>query len=120
MDRQQIGQAAEDAAVVFLEAHGVSVLLRNFRRRAGELDVVARERDTLIIVEVRTRASNTFGGAAASVGLRKQRRLLRAAEQLLQQRKDLARLRARFDVVVVHEPTSANPRVEWIKHAFAA
>jgi putative endonuclease len=118
MDRQQTGRAAEDAAVAFLESHGISVLLRNFRRRAGELDVVARDHDTLIIVEVRTRSSNIFGGAAASVDFRKQRRLLRAAEQLLQQRKDLACLRVRFDVIVIHGPTSANPRVEWIKHAF--
>jgi putative endonuclease len=118
MDRQQIGQAAEDAAVAFLESQGLAVLLRNFRRRAGELDVVARERDTLVIVEVRTRSSNAFGGAAASVDVHKQRRLLRAAEQLLQQRKELARLHVRFDVIIVHQPASKNPRSEWIKHAF--
>jgi putative endonuclease len=119
MDRQQIGRAAEDAAVTFLESQGVEILLRNFRRRLGELDVVARERDTLVIAEVRTRSSNVFGGAAASVGFQKQSRLTRAATQLLQQRKDLAKLRVRFDVIVVHDPTSAQPRVEWIKHAFA-
>ena len=118
MDRQQIGQAAEDAAVAFLESQGLAVLLRNFRRRAGELDVIARERDTLVIVEVRTRSSNAFGGAAASVDVHKRRRLLRAAEQLLQQRKELARLQVRFDVIVVHQPASKNPRSEWIKHAF--
>ena len=119
MDRQQIGQAAEDAAVAFLESQGLLVLLRNFRRRAGELDIVARDNDTLIIVEVRTRSSNTYGGAAASVDLRKQRRILRAAEQLLQQRKDFAELRVRFDVIVIHGATSHDPRAEWIKHAFA-
>jgi putative endonuclease len=120
MDRQKIGQAAEDAAVAFLESQGLAILLRNFRCRMGELDVVARDGDTLIIVEVRTRSSDRFGGAAASVGFYKQRRLLRASAQLLRRRPDLAKLHVRLDVIVVREPLSAQPRVEWIKHAFAA
>jgi putative endonuclease len=113
MDRQQIGQAAEDAAVVFLESQGLEILYRNFRRRAGELDIVARHSDELIIVEVRTRSSEKFGGAAASVDFRKQAKLRRAAALLLQQRKDLAALRVRFDVVAI-----GPAGIEWIKHAF--
>jgi putative endonuclease len=113
MDRQQIGRTAEDAAVAFLESQGLEILFRNFRRRAGELDIVAREGHTLIIVEVRTRSSDKFGGAAASVDFRKQAKLRRAAALLLQQRNDLARLRVRFDVVAM---TPAG--IEWIKHAF--
>jgi putative endonuclease len=120
MERQRIGQRAEDTAVGFLESQGLTVLLRNYRRRAGELDIVAREGALLVIAEVRTRSSERFGGAAASVDLRKQHRLLRAAAQLLQQRKDLAKCRVRFDVIVVHRPLSRQVRVEWIKHAFAA
>ena len=49
MERQRIGQNAEDAAVGFLESQGLTVLLRNFRRRLGELDIVAREGDVLVI-----------------------------------------------------------------------
>jgi putative endonuclease len=113
MDRQHIGRAAEDAAVAHLQSQGVEILARNFRRRLGELDVIARERDTLIIVEVRKRSSNRFGGAAASVDLRKQVKLRRAAAQLLQQRKDLVGLRVRFDVIAI-TPTG----IDWIKHAF--
>jgi putative endonuclease len=113
MDRQQIGRTAEDIAVAFLEARGVEIVVRNFRCRMGELDVVGREADTLIIVEVRMRASNRFGGAAASVDFRKQAKLQRAAALLLQRRKDLAGLRIRFDVVAL-SPTG----IEWIKHAF--
>jgi putative endonuclease len=120
MDRQQIGRAAENAAVAFLESQGLSIVLRNYLRRTGELDVVARDQSTLIIIEVRTRSSNAFGSAAASVTYRKQTRILRAASQLLQQRRELGSLRVRFDVIVVHEPLSELPRVEWIKHAFAA
>lgn len=113
MDRQQTGRAAEDAAAAFLTSHGVEIVDRNFRRRLGEIDIVGRERDTLIIVEVRMRASNEFGGAAASVDYRKQSKLLRAAACLLQQRPDLRGLRVRFDVVAV-SPAG----IDWIKHAF--
>ena len=113
MDRQQMGQAAEDAAVTLLRSQGVEILLRNFRFRLGELDIVARDGDTLAIVEVRRRSSAKFGGAAASVDFRKQIKLRRAANLLLRQRKDLTGLRVRFDVVAV---TPAG--IEWIKHAF--
>jgi putative endonuclease len=91
----------------------VQILLRNWRFRLGELDIVGRDGDTLIIVEVRKRSSNRFGGAAASVDARKQTKLRRAAALLLQQRKELAGLRVRFDVVAL-SPTG----IEWIKHAF--
>jgi putative endonuclease len=116
--RQRIGQAAEDIAADFLRAKGLEILERNYRRRLGELDLIARERDVLVIAEVRTRASNAYGGAAASVGIGKQRRLIRAASQLLQRRKDLARMRVRFDVIVVSDMSSESPHVEWLQHAF--
>ncbi len=118
-DRQLIGQRAEDLAVDFLHSRGLEILDRNFRRRLGELDIVAREGDTLAIVEVRTRASNRYGGAAASVDFRKQQRLVRAAMQLLQQHRELAHLPVRFDVIVVTDISSENPRIEWIRHAFS-
>jgi putative endonuclease len=120
MDRRELGRSAEDVAARFLEAQGATLLLRNYRRRLGELDLVARLGDVLLIVEVRTRSSNRYGGAAASVGPRKQLRIVRAAQQLLQQRRDLAALRARFDVIVVEEAAARAPRVEWITHAFEA
>jgi putative endonuclease len=119
--RQRAGLQAEDAAAAYLQAQGAQILLRNYRCRCGELDIVARlGPNELAIVEVRTRSSNAFGGAAASVDARKRRRLLRAASLLLQRRRDLARLRARFDVIVVRDPGSAAPQIDWIKHAFSA
>jgi putative endonuclease len=118
--RQRIGNKAEDAAAAYLRAQGALILLRNYRCRCGELDIVARLGDgELAIVEVRTRSSSLYGGAAASVDSGKRRRLIRAAGRLLQQRKDLARLRARFDVIVVTDPCGEEPRIEWIKHAFS-
>jgi putative endonuclease len=117
-EKQLIGRAAEDIAAHFLRAKGLEILERNYLRRLGELDIVARDRDVLVIAEVRTRASDRYGGAAASVDARKQQRLIRAASALLQQRKDLARLRVRFDVIVVSNIASETPAIDWIQHAF--
>ncbi len=120
MDRATLGRIAESIAAQFLESQGLEVLTRNYRRRNGELDVVARMGDVLVIVEVRTRSSEAFGGAAASIDGWKRHKIIRATEQLLQQHRDLARLRVRFDVIVVHGIDAESPRVEWIKHAFDA
>jgi putative endonuclease len=119
--RQRIGLRAENAAAAYLTAQGVRIVLRNYRCRCGELDIVARVgQEELAIVEVRTRSSAAYGGAAASIDAAKRRRLVLAASRLLQQRRDLARLRARFDVIVVSDPDGDVPRIEWIKHAFLA
>jgi putative endonuclease len=116
-----MGLRAEIAAAAYLQARGARILLRNYRCRCGELDIVAGlAGDELAIIEVRTRSSDAYGGAAASVDAGKRQRLIRAANRLLQQRKDLARLRVRFDVMVVSDPDAEAPQIEWIKHAFSA
>lgn len=74
----------------------------------------------LIIAEVRTRSSEDFGGAAASVDGRKRARIVRTTLQLLQQTPALARHPVRFDVIVVHAGAGGAPGVEWIRHAFEA
>jgi putative endonuclease len=118
--RRQIGDAAEEIAARFLRSNGLRVLERNFRSRLGELDLIAIDGDVLVIAEVRSRASNAYGGAAASVDGRKQRRLIRTAAQLLQQRRELATRRVRFDVLVVSGIPGDLPQIEWIRHAFTA
>jgi putative endonuclease len=118
--RQHSGRRAEELAAEFLRAQGFEIVQRNYLRRLGELDVIARRAELLVIAEVRTRASAAYGGAAASVDRRKQQRITRAATALLQQRADLARLAVRFDVIVVSDPHGAAPRIEWIEHAFEA
>jgi putative endonuclease len=118
--RQQRGRRAEELAAEFLRAAGCEILQCNYRRRLGELDIVARANEVLVIAEVRTRTGSAYGGAAASVDRRKQQRITRAASQLLQQRPDLARLPVRFDVLVVSDPYGPSPAIEWIQHAFEA
>jgi len=117
--RQESGQRAEELAAGFLRQRGLTILMRNYRCRVGELDIVARDGDVLVVAEVRTRSGDSYGGAAASVDRRKQLRLTRAAGRLLQQRRDLAQLPVRFDVIVVQGLDAELPVIEWIRHAFA-
>jgi putative endonuclease len=117
VDRIALGRAAENLAAADLEARGAQVLLRNFRRRTGELDIVALEHDVLLVVEVRMRSSDEYGGAAASVVPLKRARIVRTTLQLLQVHRELARWPLRFDVAVV-TPRGERWELEWIRHAF--
>lgn len=114
VDRRVVGRAAEQLAARFLEAHGLVILERNFRCRAGEVDLIARHGGTLVFIEVRLRAGDTFGGAAASVDARKQAKVLRAARYYLANRSEQP---CRCDVVVL-DRLDAN-RIEWIRDAFS-
>ena len=117
---QILGARAEQVAMDYLQGRGLAVLERNFRRRLGEIDLVALDHGVLVIAEVRTRSSDAFGGAAASIGGAKQRRIIRAAAQLLQRHREYAALPVRFDVLIVEAPTSQQPHVSWLRHAFEA
>jgi putative endonuclease len=113
VDRRNTGSLAENSAAAFLEAQGFIIVARNFLRRVGELDIVARSGDLLVIAEVRTRSRDDYGGAAASVGPAKQRRIAMTAALFLQGHREFRACRVRFDVLVVR-----HGGVEWIKHAF--
>jgi len=115
MDRRETGSRAENSACAFLESQGCSIVARNFLRRVGELDVVALVGDLLLVVEVRTRGSEQFGGAAASIGRAKQRRIAATAALFLQCHRELGHCRVRFDVIIVRDGA-----IEWLKHAFDA
>jgi len=115
----ELGRVAEAIAARFLESHGLEIAMHNFRRRLGEIDLVAREGPVLVIVEVRTRSTQKYGGAAASVDWRKRGRIIRAAHLLRRKHAAYAQKRIRFDVIVVFNALAENPQVQWIKHAFA-
>ncbi len=109
------GEAAEELAARFLAAQGLTILARNYRTRLGEVDIVAREGAVLVFLEVRLRSWAAWGGAAASVDSRKQRRIVAAARHYL------SRLRAeppcRFDVLTLDGPAGSPA---WIRGAFEA
>ena len=113
---KQLGDAAEAAAVRHLQAAGLRVVVRNYRvpgRGGGEVDLIAQDPSgTLVFVEVRSRASRRFGGAAASVGWVKQQRLVRAAQHYLM--RCAVCPPCRFDVLAVE-----NESIEWIQGAFS-
>jgi putative endonuclease len=114
------GCEAEQAAARYLEAHSLRVVLRNYRCRLGELDLVALAPDgTLVIAEVRLRARQNYGSGAASVTPHKQRRLLLATRHLLATRPHWSRHALRFDVMDLR-PAGASYEVHWIQHAFFA
>jgi len=88
------------------------LLERNYRCRRGEIDLVMREADTLVFVEVRFRSSGSFGTPAETVDIHKQRRLAATAAHFLQHHP--TNLPCRFDVIAV----SATNHIDWIRSAF--
>lgn len=115
---RSVGQRGENIAARYLEARGLRLLERNYRCRGGEIDLVMLDGSTLVLVEVRLRSSADFGGAAASVGPRKQRRLVHAARHLMMTRHEFREWPIRFDVVAL-EGSPAGERVDWIRDAFS-
>ena len=113
------GAAAEDAALRHLETHGLSFLDRNYRCRVGEIDLVMREHQTMVFVEVRYRKSDAFGSGAESVTRSKQRRIIKTALYYLQAKPHLENAPCRFDVVSIGGRLG-NFDIEWIVDAFEA
>ena len=97
VDRQQLGAAAEDAALALLIEQGCSLLARNVRYKFGELDLVMRDAGTLAFVEVRFRRNSRFGGAAMSVDVAKRRKVARAAQAWLGSHRQYAYAACRFE-----------------------
>ena len=98
-------------AADYLEAHGLSIVARNVRSRYGEIDLIARERDTIVFVEVRLRRSDRFGGASASITAGKRDRLVAAAETYLA---TLPRVPpCRIDALLLDSLDAS--RIEWVR-----
>lgn len=114
VNRRNDGQEAEDAARAWLEAQGLACLQANFTCRQGEIDLIMRQGDYLVFVEVRRRRSADFGGAAASIGATKQGRIIRAASAYLQRTQWSGP--CRVDVVAIED----DGRINWIRDAIQA
>jgi putative endonuclease len=117
IDRRQLGSDAETRAAQLLQQAGFTVLARNFRCRAGELDLIARRAQLLVIAEVRLRSHSQFGGAAASITAAKRARIVRTTRYLLRVQPSLAHLTLRFDVLLL---SAAQGPIEWLEAAFDA
>jgi len=116
---QRQGNRAEERALAHLQAAGLVLLARNLACRAGEIDLVCMDGQTLVFVEVRERQDERFGGAAGSIDVAKQQRLVKAArfwlptlcERHFQGKAPVCR----FDAVALE-----GTQVRWIRHAFVS
>ncbi len=116
-----LGQRGEAAAERFLRRRGYKTLARSDRCGLGELDLVMRDGETVVFVEVKTRQSQKAGHPAEAVDENKQRRLTRLAVAFLKRHRLLGRCSARFDVVAILWPDDARrPTIEHIQNAFDA
>lgn len=106
------GELAETLAADFLLGQGLRITGRNYRCRYGEIDLIAREGMTVVFVEVRSRANETYGGAAASINTAKREKLIKTARHYLAGITPLPP--CRFDAVLL---TGEPPRIEWIRNA---
>ena len=127
--RKYLGQAGEDYACRFIEEQGLEVLERNWRdSNRGELDILAREGNTAVVVEVRTRVGIGYGSALESIDTRKVLKLRRLAAQWARQRRLFSKLR--IDIIALTVPRACAqelreggtadflrypPKIEWLR-----
>ena len=114
------GETAEASAERYLRARGLESVCKNYRARTGEIDLIMRQGDTLVFVEVRLRSHRGFSSAAESVNLRKQQKLINTAQLYLQQHQLLESQACRFDVIAINHLEAKDTDIDWIIGAFEA
>jgi putative endonuclease len=112
LNTKKIGNIAEDQACDYLQKHGLILITRNFRCALGEIDLIMRDQEDIVFIEVRSQHKN-FSDAFESVDHHKQTKLVKAATFYLQKEKLFDKINCRFDVIGIH-----NNNLEWIKDAF--
>ncbi|HEY9032712.1 MAG TPA: YraN family protein [Pseudomonadales bacterium] len=111
-----LGRQQEKRAENYLQAQGLATITRNYQCRQGEIDLIMRDKDTLVFVEVRYRSNNRHGSAAESVDQRKQQKILHTARHFLASHGEFQQMYCRFDVLAIDQ---ANPSpFNWLKNAF--
>ncbi len=116
MSRQK-GSRVEQQAEAWLASRGLKLLERNYSSRGGEIDLIMRDKQTLVFIEVRYRRSSCFGSSAESVDWRKQQKLVATAQLYLQANPGMQNLPCRFDVIAC-SPGDNAARIDWITGAF--
>jgi putative endonuclease len=114
--KQVLGKEGERIAEHYLKRKGYKVVERNYRCAAGEVDLIVLDRRVIVFVEVKTRTGHGFGTPLEAVQPRKQRKMMRAAQFFLSQKK-LHQRDARFDVVGISWP-AREPVIEHVENAF--
>ena len=114
---REIGKIAEDEACRYLQHRGLKLVARNYHCRCGEIDLIMKEAETLVFVEVRYRRNPQFCSGAETVDLRKQQKLISTALFYLQQHGRQAQPPARFDVISMSRRADETV-INWIQDAF--
>jgi putative endonuclease len=118
-DPRARGRWAERVAREFLKSRGLEPLCENYRFKGGEIDLIMRDDETIVFVEVRYRNRSRFGDGAESITPLKQRRVIATAMHYLQHAHTLAQPTCRFDVIAISKDTHRHD-IEWIPDAFDA
>ena len=116
-DTLPLGNSGEDCAVEFLKSEGCTILERNYRTPFGEIDIIAKDDDFIVFVEVKTRRSLRCGNPFEAVDIRKQRRISKVALDYIT-RRGLHDAPARFDVIAVTPQGGDLPKIEIIRNGF--
>ena len=115
--RQHLGKRGETLATNFLKENGYTILTRNYRRLSGEIDIIARDGDYLVFIEVKTRTGTSHGHPLEAITLRKQRQISKVAQCYLAEN-NLFDTAARFDVISVVMSRNSKVHVEIVTNAF--
>ena len=111
----QLGGQAEALAATYLKQRGLKLVTSNYQCRFGEIDLIMREGNMLVFVEVRLRTNSRFGGPGSSITSAKRQRLVHTAQHYLQQYGEMP---CRFDAILMR--SADMQKIEWIKNAFDA
>lgn len=112
--RRQAGQRGETVAASFLEKEGIRILMKNFRCKYGEIDLIAKDQNVFLIVEVKMRSTNRQGFACEAVDWRKQRKICRTYDYFRMKYQISDFIPVRFDVIEIDKEDNCH----WIQNAF--
>jgi len=115
LSKRELGNLGENLAVEHLQREGLKILARNYRCPKGEMDIIARDGDCLVFVEVRTRSSSSSGRAEESIVFHKLQRLKAIAMLYLLEQNIKKWPSLRFDVVAINI-TAEEPQINWLKN----
>jgi len=116
--RHDTGREGEAIAERHLAARGYTILARRYRTRRGEVDLIARQGEAIVFVEVKTRTSEAFGGPFASMRHRQRARMAAAAARFLAENPRLSGAVCRFDAIAIRLGRGETPVVEHVEDAF--
>jgi len=116
-NKQQTGKYGEEHAASLLRQNGYTIIEKNYRQPCGEIDIIAKDGETLVFIEVKTRRTTGFGSPFEAITERKKRQIARTAQDYLCRKKQTNKP-ARFDVIGIVLRKGRTPQIEIIQNAF--